>query len=251
MIGTLIIEDEEHAALRLEKLLKSIDPEIQIVDKLESIGSAVKWFKENPQPDLVMLDIQLADGQSFEIFKKVKIESFVIFTTAFDEYAIKAFELNSIDYLLKPIKKEKLALSLSKYRNLRSMKQEFDFSGLLQALENKKQNFKRRFAISAGSKISSVETTSVAYFYSMEKNTFLGSFEGKEYPLDYSLDKLENMLDPDIFFRINRQYIININVIIKIHILSKSRLELEIKAYKERMSVSSARAHEFREWIDR
>jgi two-component system, LytTR family, response regulator LytT len=251
MIRTLIIEDEEPAALRLEKLLKEIDPQIEILDKLESIQSAVKWLEENKHPDLMMLDIQLADGQSFDIFKKVKVDCFVIFTTAYDEYAIKAFELNSIDYLLKPVNKTKLAGSIEKFNNLNRSKSPFDFNELIQAIESKRSVFKKRFAISIGAKIKSIETPAIAYFYSMEKSSFLGTFEGQEYPVDYSLDKLETMLDPEVFFRINRQYLINFGGIVKIHVLSKSRLELEIKGYKERMQVSTAKAHAFRLWIDR
>jgi DNA-binding LytR/AlgR family response regulator len=251
MIRILIIEDEEPAALRLEKLLQEIDSTIKVLEKLDSIHAAVRWLKENEQPDLMMLDIQLADGQSFEIFKKVKVDCFVIFTTAFDEYAIKAFELNSVDYLLKPIDKVKLAFSIEKFKKLSHSKPSFDFSALIQAIESKKAGYKKRFAITIGTKIKSIETPNIAFFYSLEKNTFLGTFEGQEYPVDYSLDRVETLLDPEVFFRINRQYLVNINAIIKIHVLSKSRLELEVKAFKDRMTVSTARTHEFREWIDK
>lgn len=251
MIRTLIIEDEEPAALRLEKLLKEIDPAIEILDRIESVYSAIQWLSENKQPDLMMLDIQLADGQSFEIFKKVRVDCFVIFTTAYDEYAIKAFELNSIDYLLKPVNKAKLAVSIEKYKKLSQSKSSFDFNELIHAIESKKSAYKKRFAIQIGTKIKSLETLEIAWFYSLEKNTFLGTFEGQEYPVDFSLDKLETMLDPEVFFRINRQYLINYSAILKIHVLSKSRLELEIKGYRERMLVSTAKAHAFRQWIDR
>ncbi len=251
MIRTLIIEDEEPAALRLEKLLKEADPDIDIIDKLESVQSAVSWLRENKHPDLMMLDIQLADGQSFEIFKKIKVDSFVIFTTAFDEYAIKAFELNSIDYLLKPVDKIKLARSIEKFKKLSRKEPLINFDDLIHAIESRKTTYKKRFAIGIGTKIKSVETHDIAYFCSLEKNTFLGTYEGQEYPVDFSLDKLETMLDPELFFRINRQYLVSFNAIIKIHVLSKSRLELDIKGYKERMLVSTARAHEFRLWLDR
>jgi two-component system, LytTR family, response regulator LytT len=251
MIRTLIIEDEELAAQRLEKLLREADPEIQVLDKLESIESAVNWLEENQHPDLLMLDIQLADGQSFDIFKKVKVDSFVIFTTAYDEYAIKAFELNSIDYLLKPIDKSKLAQSISKFKKLSKSRQLFDFNELIDVIEQKKTGFKKRFAIGIGTKIKSIETKDIAYFYSLEKNTFLGNYEGQEYPVDFSLDKLENLVDPEVFFRINRQFIVNYHAIMKIHVLSKSRLELDVKGYKERMLVSTAKSHPFRLWIDK
>jgi DNA-binding LytR/AlgR family response regulator len=251
MIRTLIIEDETPAANRLEKLLKEIDPGIEILDKLESVESAVEWFQENKQPDLLMLDIQLADGQSFDIFKKVKVDCFVIFTTAYDEYAIKAFELNSIDYLLKPIDKAKLSTGIQKFRNLNSSKPDFDFNELINTIEQRKTTYKKRFAISIGTKIKSIETKDIAYFYSLQKYTFLGTFGGQEFPADFSLDRLENILDPEVFFRINRQYLVNYRAIGKIHVLSKSRLELEISGYKERMPVSSGKAHLFRLWIDK
>jgi DNA-binding LytR/AlgR family response regulator len=251
MIRTLIIEDEELAALRLEKLLKETDPEIEILGKLESVESAVKWLRENKHPDLLMLDIQLADGQSFDVFKKIEVDCFVIFTTAYDEYAIQAFKLNSIDYLLKPIDKAKLAASLIKFKNLSRSKTRFDFSDLIDAIEHQKSTFKKRFAISIGTKIKSVETNQIAFFYSLEKNTFLGTFEGQEYPVDFSLDRLETLLNPEVFFRINRQSIVNYHAILKIHVLSKSRLELDINGYNERMMVSSAKTHAFRLWIDK
>jgi DNA-binding LytR/AlgR family response regulator len=251
MIRTLIIEDEEPAALRLEKLLREADHEIEIIDKLDSVESAIRWFSNNTQPDLLMLDIQLADGLSFDIFKKIQIESFVIFTTAFDEYAIKAFELNSIDYLLKPIDKIKLNSALSKFRKLRDSKPLFDIRAIIQSIENKKTNFKKRFSIGIADRLKSIETHEIAYFYSLEKNTFLCTFDAHHYPIDFSLDRLEDLIDPEIFFRINRQNFIQFRAIKKIHLLSKSRIELEIHASNEKMMVSSAKSHLFREWLDK
>jgi len=250
MIRTLIIEDEKPAAIRLEKLLHETEPDIEILDKLESIESAVHWLQVNKHPDLIMLDIQLADGQCFEIFKKVNVDSFVIFTTAYDEYAIKAFELNSIDYLLKPIDKSKLSNSLQKYKNLRNNQPQFNLDELIETIENHKPGYKKRFAITIGSKIKSVETSEIAFFYSLIKNTFLGTFDGHEYPLDFSLDRLEVIVDPEIFFRINRQFIVNYRAIEKINVLSKSRIGLQIKGYKEQILVSTGKAHAFRLWID-
>lgn len=251
MIQTLIIEDEAPAASRLEKMLLEIDPEIEVLDKLDTVDAAVQWFQENPQPHLLMLDIQLADGLSFDIFRKIEVDSFVIFTTAYDEYAIKAFELNSIDYLLKPINKVKLESSLEKFRKLRETKPQFDIQEVIQAIEGKKTHYKKRFAISIGSRIKSLETTETAYFSSLEKNTFLGTYEGKEYPLDFSLDRLETLLDPEVFFRISRQYIVNYSAIEKIVILSKSRLEIVVKGAPESLLVSTAKTHAFRLWIDK
>lgn len=252
MIRTLIIEDEEPAARRLEKLLLEIEPSVDIVGRLESIESSVKWFEENRHPDLLLLDIQLADGECFDIFKKVKVDSFVIFTTAYDEYAIKAFELNSIDYLLKPVDKNKLGNSIQKFKSLsQSSQPQFNLDDLMEAIESRKSGYKKRFAISIGTKIKSVETSEIAYFFSLEKNTFLGTFDGHQYPVDFSLDRIENIIDPDIFFRINRQYIVNYKAIQKINVLSKSRLELNVSGATEEMLVSSAKSHSFRQWIDK
>ena len=252
MIKTLIIEDEEPAALRLEKLLVEIDPEVRILEKLDIVESAVQWFTENDPPDLVMLDIQLADGLSFEIFKQTEIDSFVIFTTAYDEYAIRAFELNSIDYLLKPIDKDKLIRSIEKFKKIRTSSPRVDFQELMHMLEGEKKKYKKRFIVNIGSKIKSVETSEVAYFYSLEKSTFICTGENHHYPVDFSLDNLEGLIDPDDFFRINRQYIINFNCISKIHVLSKSRIKIEtIPSANETLLVSTAKAHAFRLWLDR
>lgn len=252
MIRAVIIEDELPAAQRLEKMLSSIDPEIQVVAKHDSIKSSVKWFGENAQPDLLFLDIQLGDGLSFEIFSRVSVKSFVIFTTAYDEYAIKAFELNSIDYLLKPVDRAKLAKSIQKFRELNRPEASIDMMlELKRLLERRGPVYKKRFAIAAGSRIRSVETGEIAFFRSTEKNTFLCTFDAREYPLEFSLDRLETMIDPETFFRISRQHIIHYKAITKISILSKSRLELTVTGSPEKMQVSSARTHAFREWIDR
>ena len=252
MIRTLIVEDEEPAAARLEKLLKEVDPGIQILDVIDSVEMAVKWFEKNDPPDLLMLDIQLADGLSFDIFKQIKVESFVIFTTAYDEYAIRAFELNSIDYLLKPVDPAKLQNSIQKYRNLAGRDQKVNIETLIETLEQRRSSFKKRFAVNVGSKIISVETRTVAYFYSLEKSTFLCTNDNHHYPLDFSLEHLEQLLDPELFFRINRQVIIQYASIEKIHILSRSRVKLETNPpASEDLLVSTARTHQFRLWLDR
>ncbi|MBN1769382.1 MAG: response regulator transcription factor [Prolixibacteraceae bacterium] len=251
MIRTLIVEDEEPAARRLEKLLCKADSEIEIAGKLESVSSTVHWLSTNPQPDLIMLDIQLADGLSFEIFKKVRVDSFVIFTTAYDEYAIKAFELNSIDYLLKPVDTEKLASAIEKYRRLSDKKPTFRIDEIIQFVETQKNPYKKRFAITIGSRIKSVEADDIACFYSLEKSTFLCTFEGGHFPVDFSLDRLEEILDPQTYFRVNRQTIVQYKAILKIHVLSKSRLELEIAKLPEKILVSTAKSHQFRQWIDK
>jgi DNA-binding LytR/AlgR family response regulator len=176
MIRTLIIEDEGAAAERLEKLLIEIDPNIQITGKIDSVSGAVNWLSNNLHPELLMLDIQLADGLSFEIFNHVKVDSFVIFTTAYDEYAIKAFELNSLDYLLKPIDKIKLKNSIEKFKKFKSTTPALQLEQLLASMASKTTNYKKRFAISIGTKIRSIETKQIAFFNSIEKNSFLHTF---------------------------------------------------------------------------
>ncbi len=164
MIKTIIIEDEKAAAQRMERLLSDADSEIKVIEILDSITSSVRWLSANPAPDLIILDIQLSDGLSFEIFKQIKIESFIIFTTAFDEYAIKAFELNSIDYLLKPIQKNKLAQSILKYKKLKPIDSSFDINPILEAISNQK-TYKKRFLVNTGSKMISININDIAYFY--------------------------------------------------------------------------------------
>jgi len=251
MIKTIIIEDEKPAALRLEKLLRNLDEDIVIEAIIDTVESAVSWLSNNAKPDLIMLDIQLGDGISFDIFRKVKVESYVIFTTAFDEYAIKAFELNSIDYLLKPVDEKKLSASLGKFRKFRSSQLE-SIGTLLEEFSRKNERFKKRFVVNIANKIKVIETVEISYFYSREKNTFLCTADNRHYPLDFSLDHLEEIINPDDFFRINRQYLINFHAIVKINILSKSRIKLETSpSADEEILVSSSRTSEFRVWLDK
>lgn len=252
MIRTLVIEDEEPAAARLVRLLGAVEPAIEVLDVIDSIETAVDWLQSHAHPDLIMLDIQLADGLSFDIFRKVRVDSHVIFTTAYDQYAIRAFELNSIDYLLKPVDRKKLAASLEKYNRLQPGKAPFDFDALLQAMQSRKSVYKQRFMVAVGARIIPVETASVAWFCSLEKNTFLCTREGRQYPVEYSLDRLEDLLDPEQFFRINRRYIVGFGSIEKISLLSRSRIRIEVTPVPpEDLLVSSARTHRFREWLDR
>lgn len=252
MINTLIIEDEEPAALRLRKLLEKLDPEIKIVGILDTVDSAVRWINSNPKPDLIMLDIQLGDGLSFEIFRKTEIDTHVIFTTAYDDYAIKAFELNSIDYLLKPVEESRLSNSLIKFRKLQPSPPSLNLAKLLESIENKSDRFKKRFVVNIANKLKVVDISEIAYFYTKEKNTFLCTSDNRHYPLDFSLDHIEELLNPVAFFRISRQIIVNFNNIAKIDILSKSRIKIETNPpSNEEMLVSSARTSDFRVWLDK
>jgi len=252
MIKVLIIEDEQPAAKRLEKMLLEIAPAFEIVHRCDSIESSVQFFKSGVMPDLVMLDVQLGDGLSFEIFKQVEISCPVIFTTAYDEYAIKAFELNSIDYLLKPISKEKLEKSIDKFKKLSQQAVQSDWKILASLIDKEKREYKQRFLVYVGEHLLSVQTSDIAYFYSVEKSTFLATKSGKNYPLDLSLEKLEGLLSPKDFFRVNRQYITAFESIKKMNILSKSRIKLTLEPLpSDEILISNARTREFREWLDR
>jgi two-component system, LytTR family, response regulator LytT len=252
MTKVLIIEDERPAAKRLEKLLLEISTNFEIIEQCDSIESSIAFFQSGIQPDLVMLDVQLGDGLSFEIFKTVEINCPVIFTTAYDEYAIKAFELNSIDYLMKPISREKLQKSVDKFNKLSQQQSPIDLTKLVTLLDEEKREFKQRFLVYVGEQIVSVQTSEIAYFYSVEKSTFLTTHSGKSYGLDLSLDKLEKLLSPKFFFRINRQYFIAFESIKKISMLSKSRIKLILEPLAtDETLVSTARTAEFREWLDR
>lgn len=204
-----------------------------------------------PLPDLIMLDIQLGDGLSFDIFKKVRPDCFIIFTTAYDAYAIKAFELNSIDYLLKPVDEEKLKAGLEKFHRLRNNQLSINFEKILAMIDGHKKEYKKRFVVSIANKMKMVDTNHVAYFYSMEKSTFLSTIDNLHFPLDFSLDHLETILDPKVF-RINRQYILHDTAIERIHILSKSRIQIQTNPpIADGLLVSSARTAEFRKWLDK
>jgi DNA-binding LytR/AlgR family response regulator len=252
MIKVLIIEDEQSAAKRLEKLLLEATPDFHVIQRCDSIESSVNYLKSASSPDLIMLDVQLGDGLSFEIFKQTEVSCPVIFTTAFDEYAIKAFELNSIDYLLKPISKEKLAKSIEKFRRLNQQSGQPNWQILSTLLEKEKRDYKQRFLVYVGEHLHSVQTSDIAYFYTIEKSTFLTTKSGKSFSVDLSLDKLEGMLLPTNFFRINRQFLISFGSIKKIAVLSKSRIKLTLEPLPtEETLISTARTHEFREWLDR
>ena len=247
----VIIEDEVLAAERLEKMLKELVPDITIAAKLASVESSVAWLKEN-SADLIFLDIQLTDGLSFSIFDSVEVKTPVIFTTAYDQYAIKAFELNSIAYLLKPIKKRELENSLQKYQLLKSA-YSIDFDTLLSNLKGKTE-YKKRFLVQIADKYKKVETGDIAYFFALEKSVFFRTTEGQTYPLDMTLDQAEKMIDPTLFFRINRKYIININAISNMVSWSKRRIKIELVPVVDDSTdtiVSMERYTEFKKWIDK
>lgn len=246
----LIIEDENAAARRLEKLLNEVEPDIAVLQQLDSVENAVQWLQANPHPDLIFLDIHLADGASFEIFEHVNVACPVIFTTAYDEYALQAFKVNAVDYLLKPIKSSELTNAMEKYK--RVFKPAPDYAALLETLRRQDgQSYLRRMLIRFGNSIKLLEMGDAAYFYTKDKITFLvARTTGKRFPVDYPLDKLETLLDPRIFFRINRQFIVNVAAIREMHPYSKSRVKVDLEPSTDLETVvSTERSAEFKKWL--
>lgn len=250
----VIIEDEAFAAMRLKKMIHDFNPDIQILAELESVAESVKWFKSNPEPDLIFLDIHLEDDLSFAIFDQVNISSAVIFTTAFDEYAIKAFKLKSIDYLLKPIVHEELAAALKKYEQYSGLhRNSVELQSLYNLLTGSDKKYRERFSISVGTKIKIVEVMDIAYFFVLEKGVYLRTKQGHTFNIDFTLDKLEEMLNPGTFFRINRKYLVNISSIANMVTWSRSRVKLELnpKADEEFDTVVSVdRSAAFKNWLN-
>ncbi len=245
----LIIEDEQATALRLKKLLNEIDPGIEVLEILDSIESCVKWYRNHPLPELVFQDIQLADGSSFEIFSEIEVEVPVIFITAFDQYAIDAFRVNSVDYLLKPVQKDQLAGSIEKFKRYHQPAESaVDYNALARMI--RKDDYQKRFVVRYGQKIKSIETTSIAYFFTESGNNFFRTFSNETYPVDFSLDKLETMLDPEKYYRINRQFIIHIKAISEMYSYSKSRVKIELDPPCEIETIASTeRSGEFKKWL--
>lgn len=248
----LILEDETLASDRIEKLLKEIDNSHEILAIIKSLDEGRKWFSKNESPDLIISDIRLLDGLSFELFKELKIEIPVIFTTAYDQYAIKAFEVNSVDYLLKPIQKEKLAEAIRKHKE-RTQEGKFpaDFEGLYDIIQKQKQSYKSRFLIKVGQKILAVPVEKIAYFYSQNKLTYVVTKEGKKLPADQTLETLEDQLNPKQFFRANRQFIVSFESIAEIHPYFKGRLKIEVSPSSDmEIVISSDKTPEFKAWLD-
>jgi DNA-binding LytR/AlgR family response regulator len=246
----LIIEDEQLAAKKLIRLLKEIDVEIEIAGILGAIESAVNWLFSHPLPDLIFMDIQLEDGLCFDIFEKSKIKTPVIFTTAYDEYTLRAFKVNSVDYLLKPIKPDELKTAINKFNQLNSRK---DLAGLEMALRQLQPNQKERFLIKVGEHYKSVEISEIDCFYIKERCNFILINSGKNYAIDYSLDKIEEMVDSKMFFRINRNMIVNFLSIRDILAYSSNRLKISLRNWteKEELLLSRDRVADFKMWMDR
>lgn len=246
----LIIEDEILASNRLKKLVGEIDPEIQVIDVIDSVEDGVKWFRNYDSPDLILTDIQLADGLSFEIFEKVAPSTPLIFTTAYDNYAIKAFKVNGIDYLLKPIDKAELANAIRKARGQQKT-ESVDLQALAQMLQQgEKKKYKERFMVKVGEQLKFIKTEDVAYFFSEDGYAHLMNWSGDKYIIDFSLDQLNDMLDPKLFHRINRKTVIGIESIDKVSSYFNSRLKIKLKPKMEEEIVSRERVNDFKTWLD-
>lgn len=247
----LIIEDETPAARRLKKLILAIEPQANFLAVLDGIEASVEWLSSHPAPDLIFMDIHLSDGPSFEIFKEIEVGCPIIFTTAYDEYAIQAFQHNSVDYLLKPIKREELARSIEKFKSIHlASKNIIDYGLLAKTVSQQTQQFQKRFVIRYGQHIKAINVADAAYFYIETKIAMLRTHDGKDYPMDYNLDQLEKMLDPSLFFRINRQFIISIHAIDQMYAYSKSRVNLTLNpSFEKETIVSTERSPNFKEWL--
>lgn len=258
-MNVVVIEDERLTAQRLISLVKKYDASIDVLTQISSVAEAISWFKSNTifPVDLIFMDIHLDDGDSFQIISKLNLTTPIIFTTAFDDYVIKAFKVNSIDYLLKPINYEELAGALDKFRSLRAGTQvnrgliQADIESLLRQLRDQHHpQFKDRFMVTLGTKIRSIQTGSIAYFNLEEKTVFAVPFDGTTLPIDYSLDRLMQLIDPAQFFRISRQFIVSLNSIQMVHTLSAGRLKLDlIPNPNKEVIVSGDRVSDFKQWL--
>ncbi len=248
----LIIEDEAPAFRRLQKILSEIDSSIEIVEVMDSVEDSVKWMNHHESPDLIFMDIQISDGLSFQIFDEIKVDSPVIFTTAFDEYLLKAFKVNSIDYLLKPIKKEDLARALKKFKNLtQNSTTELDLSALIKQISLTETSYKSRFLVKQGDKMLAIRTEDIVCFQSKHGVVHIVTKHGKKYLSDFTLDELISQLDPKNFFRANRQFLIHADFIETVHKHFKGKLLVEMRLFDdEQILVSSEKATAFKNWLD-
>ena len=248
----IIIEDEKPSARRLQRLLESLN--IKAETLLHSVEESIAWFNSNKHPDLIFLDIQLSDGLSFEIFDAVEIRSAIIFTTAYDEYALQAFKLNSIDYLLKPIDDEDLTKAVNKYKQGIPEKQQvtLDFNEIKKLLINPiEREYKKRFSVKVGQHIKLINIDDIECFNSENKGTYAYTNEGRNYLLDTTLEQLEDELEPKTFFRISRKFYININAIKDIISYTNSRLQIKLNSFKEQdIIVARERVRDFKIWLD-
>ena len=251
----LIVEDEPLGVERLSNHLRAIDPAIEMVGSTGSIKASVQWLQTHEHPDIILMDIELSDGQSFDIFNQVDVKSTVIFTTSYDEYALQAFKVNSIDYLLKPIKKEDLRISLDKYNQFKdkfSVSPSLNMASLIQELkiQSHKSPWRTRFLVKKGQRLVSVETKDIAYFFTDGRLCYFKTHQNAKYIVDYTMDELEAALDSQQFFRANRGFVISIGSVAQIHTYFNGKLKIELIPDPEReVLISRDKAQEFKEWM--
>lgn len=251
----LIIEDEQPAANRLKRLLKEVKPEAEVIDEIDTVRDAIAWLKKEESPDLILLDIHLADGSSFDIFKEVEVTAPIVFTTAYDEYAIQGFKVNSIDYLLKPVKASDLQGAFAKLDRLREntfQKPDINIEELAKAVSEiqNKQADNQRIVLRFGGKLKAIDLNDVAYFYTEAKTTLMRTFDGKNYGIDYTLDQVEEMVDSAKFFRIHRSIVVNFAAIKEMYTYTKARVKLELDPPASFDAVtSSERSAAFKDWL--
>ncbi len=247
----LIIEDEKPAARRLGRMLNELG--IEPLTMLHSVEESINWFYKNEHPDLIFLDIQLSDGLSFEIFEEIEIKSAIIFTTAYDAYALKAFKLNSIDYLLKPIDSDELENAVDKYKQLQAstVRTSFNIDQLKMLIGSSPKNFKKRFTVKIGQHLKMISVEAIECFYSENKSTNIHTVDNRSYLFENTLEQLEDKLQPETFFRVSRKFMVNINAIKDIISYSNSRLKIILNSYNEsEIIVSRERVKDFKKWIE-
>ena len=250
----LIFEDEKLASERLIELLKELRPEMEVVNSIKSVEAGVLWLENNELPDLIISDIQLLDGTSFEIFSQIEITCPVIFTTAYDQYAIKAFEVNSVDYLLKPIQSEKLKVALDKVGSkapAAGSSAGLDIEQIRSLLKQEQPEYKSRFLVKVGQRIRAIPIEKVAYFFSRDKLTYIVNFEGQKFPIDQTLEEIDTLVNPKDFFRVNRKFVVHFNSVADIHPYFKGRVKLGLTPdIDEEIVVSSEKTPVFKRWLD-
>ncbi|MGB1231465.1 MAG: LytR/AlgR family response regulator transcription factor [Winogradskyella sp.] len=251
-MNVIIIEDEKPSARRLQRMLKSLELDAETM--LHSVEESIEWFQNNKHPDLIFLDIQLSDGLSFEIFEAIAIKSAVIFTTAYDEYALQAFKLNSIDYLLKPIDDDDLKIAVKKFKTRTPQKQSvtLDFNDIKKLLVNPiEREYKKRFSVKVGQHLKLINIEDIECIYSENKGTYVSTISGRNYLLDQTLDQLEDELEPHVFFRVSRKFYVNINAIKDMVSYTNSRLEIKLNHFKaQQIIVARERVKDFKNWLE-
>ena len=258
-MNILIVEDEQLAVKKLLKTLSEVEDNCTVVGITDSIQTTVQWLEQNPRPDLILMDIELADGESFEIFKLVDLRSPVVFTTSYDEYVLKAFKVNSIDYLLKPVQKEELSAALLKFRSIKktyssetSIDDTSQMGNLIRELQQRLQpkEYRKRFLVKLAQKLMSIDIGDISYFYSDNKLNFFKTKENKKFVVDYTMDELEEMLDPVRYFRISRSFFVSISCVDKIDEYFGNRLILALKPMVDKeVTVSREKVTDFKKWM--